>query len=127
MIVLTMTLASFGLSVLILQTTLLATGIILEWWQVAVAIGAMTLSTAVPAAPGAVGTYEFVGTSALAAFGVPADAALVTVIAVHLLATIPPALIGLATTLVLHVDVLGMHRSLLQPVPVEALASAERG
>jgi uncharacterized protein (TIRG00374 family) len=127
MVVLTMTLVSFGLSVLILQTMLLATGITLAWWQVAVAIGAMTLSTAVPAAPGAVGTYEFIGTSALAAFGVPADAALVTVIAVHLLATIPPALIGLATTLILHVDVLGMRRSVLPPVPVETLASAKHG
>jgi uncharacterized protein (TIRG00374 family) len=126
-VVLAMTLASFGLSVVILQAALLASGVSLVWWQVAVAIGVMTLSTAIPAAPGAVGTYEFVGTSALTAFGVPAGSALVAVVAVHLLATIPPAFIGLATTLVLHVDVLGMHRGVTTPVPVEAFASTERG
>jgi uncharacterized protein (TIRG00374 family) len=126
-VVLAMTLTSFGLSVVILDVALLASGVSLMWWQAAVAIGAMTLSTAIPAAPGAVGTYEFVGSSALVAFGVPTDSALVTVIAVHLLATIPPALVGLATTLVLHVDVLGMRRAELARVRVDAFASAERG
>lgn len=104
------TLTSFALAVLILHMALSAAGTELEWWATAMAISAMTLSTAVPAAPGSVGTYEFVGTAVLTALGVPAPTALTAVIVVHVLAAMPPALIGLATTLTLHFDVLRLRQ-----------------
>jgi uncharacterized protein (TIRG00374 family) len=121
------TVASFGASVLILNLVLAATGSTLAWWQIATAIGVMTLSTAIPAAPGAIGTYEFAGTSALIAFGLPYQAALPAVIAVHLLATIPPALIGVAATLVLHIDVLGLRNSDAGALSPQAPMKAEPG
>jgi uncharacterized protein (TIRG00374 family) len=124
--VLVTTAASFGASVLILDLVLAATGSTLAWWQIATAIGVMTLSTAIPAAPGAIGTYEFAGTSALIAFGLPYHAALPAVIAVHLLATIPPALIGVTATLVLHIDVLGLRNSDAELSP-QASMNAEAG
>ena len=64
------TATSFGAAVVIMHLVLSAAGTDLGWWPTAVAISAMTLSTAIPAAPGALGTYEFAGTTALTAFGV---------------------------------------------------------
>ncbi len=62
------TATSFGAAVVIMHLVLSAAGTDLGWWPTAVAISAMTLSTAIPAAPGALGTYEFAGTTALTAF-----------------------------------------------------------
>jgi uncharacterized protein (TIRG00374 family) len=106
-VVLTTVLSLLGAAA-ILELVLYATGVALPFWAAAITISAMTLSTAIPAAPAAIGTYEFAGTALLTAFGVSPHSALAAVIVVHLVATLPPALIGLAASLVLHVDVLSL-------------------
>jgi uncharacterized protein (TIRG00374 family) len=86
-----------------------------EW---ALVLGVLALSTALPAAPGSLGTYEFVGVTALGVLGVPASQALAATVLVHVIATLPPALIGLAATLVFHVrvgDLQAAGRSIGQP------------
>jgi uncharacterized protein (TIRG00374 family) len=61
----------------------------------AVLIAGMTvLVTAIPAAPGYVGTYELAATSTAAALGVPGAEALAVAVLAHILTTVPLALGG---------------------------------
>jgi uncharacterized membrane protein YbhN (UPF0104 family) len=63
------------------------------------------LSTAIPAAPGSVGTYEFVGVSVLTLLGQDPASALAAVVLLHVIGTLPVALVGLVTTWALHLRV----------------------
>ncbi len=61
----------------------------------AVLIAGMTvLVTAIPAAPGYVGTYELAATSTATALGVPGAEALAVAVLAHILTTVPLALAG---------------------------------
>ena len=102
----------FGLSVLAfavasaaLLTLATALGIGLTVPQAMLVMGALALSTAIPAAPGSIGTYEFVGLTTLTGIGIAPEPAIALVVLVHLIATIPPALAGLSMTAVLHLNV----------------------
>lgn len=99
------TLAAFGLAVGAFLATSAAVGITVTPLQAAVVMGGLALSTAIPAAPGAIGTYEFVGVAILTSFGVAPEAALATVLLVHAIALLVPSLAGLATAWVLHFNV----------------------
>jgi uncharacterized protein (TIRG00374 family) len=79
-----------------------AAGIQLSIAQCALVMGALALSTAIPAAPGSIGTYEFVGLTLLTTIGVDAPVALAVVVLVHLVATLPLALAGLLAAWQLH-------------------------
>jgi uncharacterized membrane protein YbhN (UPF0104 family) len=65
-------------------------------------MGGLALSTSIPAAPGSIGTYEFVGLTILTALGVDPAVALAIVVLVHLVATLPVALAGLVAAWLLH-------------------------
>lgn len=68
----------------------------------AVLIGAVAvLSTAIPAAPGYVGTFELAATTAAVALGVPQAPALALSILVHVITVIPVALAGAVAVLAL--------------------------
>ena len=97
-------------------TVLLATTATLVAWTVAEAVGVhltpiqavlflsgIALSLAIPAAPGAIGTYEFVGTSILTGLGYPAEQGLATILLMRIVSTFPPALIGVVAIWALHV------------------------
>ena len=73
--------------------------------QAAFAMAWIGLSTAIPAAPGSVGTYEFVGVSVLTMLGQDPASALAAVVLLHVIGTLPVALVGLVTTWVLHLRV----------------------
>jgi len=73
--------------------------------QAAFAMAWIGLSTAIPAAPGSVGTYEFVGVSVLTLLGQDPASSLAAVVLLHVIGTLPVALVGLATTWVLHLRV----------------------
>lgn len=61
----------------------------------AVLIGAVAvLATAVPAAPGYVGTFELAATSTAVALGVPREEALALAVLVHMITVIPVAIAG---------------------------------
>ena len=79
-----------------------AAGIQLSIAQCALVMGGLALSTSIPAAPGSIGTYEFVGLTILTALGVGAESALAVVVLVHLVATLPVALAGLIVAWRLH-------------------------
>lgn len=97
-----LTFVAFGVAVATFAIVAAATSLDLTLAQAAFAMGGVALSTSVPAAPGSIGTYEFVGTTILVGLGVSPETALVTIVLVHLIATIPPALLGLGAAWRLH-------------------------
>ncbi|MFI5258490.1 MAG: lysylphosphatidylglycerol synthase transmembrane domain-containing protein [Candidatus Limnocylindrales bacterium] len=70
--------------------------------QAAFAMAWIGLSTAIPAAPGSVGTYEFVGVSVLTVLGQDPATSLAAVVLLHVIGTLPVALVGLVMTWALH-------------------------
>ena len=92
--VLGLTVASFALAVALMHTVASAVGLSLEVWQSALIVAAVTLSTAIPAGPASLGTYEFVGVSVMGSMGLPPEPSLLAVALVHAVATIVPATMG---------------------------------
>jgi uncharacterized membrane protein YbhN (UPF0104 family) len=97
-----LTVAAFIPSVVTFSLIAGATGLQLTPLQCALVMGGLALSTSIPAAPGSLGTYEFVGLTILTTLGVDADLALAVVVLVHLVATLPLALTGLVAAWQLH-------------------------
>ena len=112
-----LTVVAFFLAAAALLVVADALGIALSPQQGVLVMGALALSTAIPAAPGSIGTYEFVGLTTLTGLGVAPEPAIALVVLVHLVATLPLALIGLATTAVLHLRVVDLARSGEAPLP----------
>lgn len=99
------TLAAYACAVGAMVAVAGSVGLHLTPTQAAFAMAWIGLSTAIPAAPGSVGTYEFVGVSVLTLLGQDPASALAAVILLHLIGTLPVALVGLIMTLVLHLRV----------------------
>jgi hypothetical protein len=97
-----LTVLPFAVGVATFGVVARAVGIDLTVTQLALAFGAVSLSFAIPAAPGSVGTYEFVGVTVLTAYGVTAEIALATILLVHVLVTLSTSLAGLAAAWLLH-------------------------
>jgi glycosyltransferase 2 family protein len=72
-----------------------AMGIELPLAGAAFSISAIGLSSAIPAAPGYVGTQELVGVTVLGLWGVPPEIALAASIAFHVIEIVPIGLVGL--------------------------------
>jgi len=97
-----LTVVAFGVAVVSFAVVARSLGVVLSPAQATLAMGAVALSMAIPAAPGSLGTYEFVGVSVLTSFGISAELALATILLVHMIATLPPALAGLFAAWHLH-------------------------
>lgn len=97
-----LTAIAFGMSIASFWTVATAAGVHLTFGQAALVMGGLALSTSIPAAPGSLGTYEFVGVSILTAIGVGPDVALAIVVVIHVAATLPLALAGLVAAWQLH-------------------------
>jgi hypothetical protein len=95
-----------------------AVGLSINPGQAAFAMAWIGLSTAIPAAPGSVGTYEFVGVSVLTLMGQDPAASLAAVVLLHVIGTVPVALVGLVTAWALHLRVWRVSGS-LSPRPTE--------
>lgn len=93
--VLALTGASFLLATLIMQASAAAVGLSVPPLQAALIIASVTLSTAIPAGPASIGTYEFVGVTVMTAMGIDAERAFASILLVHVIATLVPAAIGL--------------------------------
>ena len=112
------TLAAYACAVGALVAVAGSVGLHLTLAQAAFAMAWIGLSTAIPAAPGSIGTYEFVGVSVLTIFGQDPATALAAVVLLHAIGTLPVAVVGLMMTWVLHLRLwrLGGSNSL---VPLE--------
>ena len=97
-------------------TAVLATTAILVAWTVSQAVGinlspietvlflsGIALSLAIPAAPGAIGTYEFVGVAIITGLGYTPEQGLATILLMRIVTTFPPALLGVGSIWALHV------------------------
>jgi uncharacterized protein (TIRG00374 family) len=97
-------------------TAVLATTATLVAWAVTQAVGVhltpiqailflsgIALSLAIPAAPGAIGTYEFVGVAIITGLGYTPEQGLATILLMRIITTFPPALLGVGAIWALHV------------------------
>jgi uncharacterized membrane protein YbhN (UPF0104 family) len=97
-------------------TAVLATTAIIVAWTVSRAVGidlspiqailflsGIALSLAIPAAPGALGTYEFVCVAIITGLGYTPEQGLATILLMRIITTFPPALIGVGSIWALHV------------------------
>jgi len=100
-----LTLGAFSIAIAAFSSIAAAVGLHLTLIEAAIVMAALALSTAIPAAPASLGTYEFIGLSVLVQLGAPPDAALAAVLLIHVFVTIPSAIIGLIATWLLHVRV----------------------
>ena len=99
------TLGAFLLAVVALAAVARAVGVYLDPLQAAFVMAGVALSTAIPAAPGSLGTYEFVGMTLLVALGFDPEASLAAIVLLHLAGTIPASLAGLVMTWHYHLRV----------------------
>jgi len=90
-----LTATSFGITIGIFALVASAVGLTMPIWQAALVMAAVTLSTAIPAGPASIGTYEFVGMTVMVSMGFAAEPALLSVALVHATAVLPTSLIGL--------------------------------
>ena len=105
LLVVALTLAAFWVAVGAFLATCAAVGISVTPLQAALVMGGLALSTALPVAPGSLGTYEFVGVAILTSFGIAPEAALATVLLVHAMALLLPATLGLGAAWLVHFNV----------------------
>ena len=96
------TLAGAGTAVLVAWMVAGAVGVRLAPVEAILFMSAIALSLAIPAAPGSLGTYEFVGVTVLTGLGHGADQALATIVLMRAVSTFPPIAIGIAATWLLH-------------------------
>ncbi len=101
-LVVVLTVAAFAAAVAMFALIADAAGVELSILQCVLAMGGLALSTSIPAAPGSIGTYEFVGLTILTTLGLNPEVSLAIVVLVHLVATLPVALAGLIAAWQLH-------------------------
>lgn len=88
---------------LVAWSVLQAVGVHVSPIQAVLFLSGIALSLAIPAAPGAIGTYEFVGTAIVTGLGYTPEQGLATILLMRVITTFPPALIGLVSIWALHV------------------------
>ena len=120
LVVLALTLAPFGVGVCAFGAVATSLQLGLGPAEWALVLGVLALSTALPAAPGSLGTYEFVGVTALGALGVAPSQALAATVLFHVIATLPPALLGLAATLAMDLRITEFRAGSRLPVGIPA-------
>ena len=96
------TLAAAGTATLVAWLVSGAVGIALSPAQATLFMSAIALSLAIPAAPGSLGTYEFVGVVVLTSLGHTAERAFATIVLMRAVSTFPPIALGIVSTWVLH-------------------------
>jgi uncharacterized protein (TIRG00374 family) len=96
------TLAALTTATLVAWLVTHAVGVTLTPVQAALFVSGIALSMAIPAAPGSLGTYEFVGVVVLTALGFAPDRAFAAVILLRIVTTLPPIILGLVAAWALH-------------------------
>ena len=115
-LILGLTILPFGVAVCTFGAVSGALGLPLDPVQWALVLGVLALSTAIPAAPGSLGTYEFAGVTALSILGIGSSQALAATVLIHVIAAVPPALLGLVATLILHVRIADIEAAADTPI-----------
>ena len=119
-LVLGLTVLPFGVAVCTFGAISSALGLPLDPVEWALVLGVLALSTAIPAAPGSLGTYEFAGVTVLGILGIGSSQALAATVLIHVMALVPSALLGLIATLILHVRIADVENAGAVPGGVSA-------
>jgi len=119
-LVLGLTVLPFGAAVCTFGAISSALGLPLDPVEWALVLGVVALSTAIPAAPGSLGTYEFAGVTVLGILGIEPSQALAATVLIHVMALVPSALLGLVATLILHVRIADVEAAGTAPAGVSA-------
>jgi glycosyltransferase 2 family protein len=80
-----------------------AVGLSLAPMEAVLFLSAIALSLAIPAAPGSIGTYEFVGVAVLTSLGYSPELGLATILLMRVLTTFPPVIAGLISLWALQI------------------------
>ncbi len=81
-------------AVLVAWAVLRAVGVELSPLQTVLFLSGIALSLAIPAAPGSLGTYEFVGVAIITSLGYSAEQGLATILLMRVVTTFPPVICG---------------------------------
>jgi glycosyltransferase 2 family protein len=119
-----------GAATVVLLTWIVAFTAILVAWAVTNSVGlqltpvqlvlfmsGIALSLAIPAAPGALGTYEFVGTAIITSLGYTAEQGLAAILLMRVITTFPPALAGLVSLFILQIRPGELVHAAEEPAP----------
>lgn len=96
------TAASFVLATAHFMVLAQGGGLAVSPFQAALLVGAVTLSTAIPAGPASIGTFEFIGVALLTSMGFSAEPSLLVVVVFHAIAVLVPAGLGLVAGWWMH-------------------------
>jgi uncharacterized membrane protein YbhN (UPF0104 family) len=96
------TVAATATAVAVAWLVTAAIGVTLSPVQAVLFLSGITLALAIPAAPGALGTYEFIGVVVLTSYGVGPDQALASVVLLRVVTTLPAVTLGLGAAWMLH-------------------------
>jgi uncharacterized protein (TIRG00374 family) len=116
-----------GLTVAVTSTAILgawtvarSVGVPLSLLEAVLFMSGVALSLAIPAAPGSLGTYEFVGVAIVTSLGYPAEQGLATMVLMRVITSFPPAISGVISLLVLQIR----PGTLVAPAGEESTAAA---
>jgi uncharacterized membrane protein YbhN (UPF0104 family) len=113
-----LTIAAFAVAIVEFWVVAGAVGVPLGLFEAGIVMGVLALSTSVPAAPGSVGTYELAGVAIMTQLGADPALALAAVVLMHVIATLPPALAGLAAFVHLQLRVTDLRQiTPMEPAP----------
>ena len=90
-------------AILVAWTVARSVGIPLQPLEAVLFMSGVALSLAIPAAPGSLGTYEFVGVAIVTSLGYPPEQGLATMVLMRVVTAFPPAIAGLISLVVLQV------------------------
>jgi uncharacterized protein (TIRG00374 family) len=80
-------------------------GVALSPLEAVMFMSGIALSLAIPAAPGSLGTYEFVGVAIITSLGYSAEQALAVMVLMRVVATLPPVISGVISLVALQIRV----------------------
>jgi uncharacterized protein (TIRG00374 family) len=80
-------------------------GVTLSPLEAVMFMSGIALSLAIPAAPGSLGTYEFVGVAIITSLGYSAEQALATMVLMRVVTTLPPVISGVISLVALQIRV----------------------
>jgi len=107
------TAVAFILLTLVVATTAIAAaltvarsvGVMLSPLEAVMFMSGIALSLAIPAAPGSLGTYEFVGVAIITSLGYSAEQALAVMVLMRVVTTLPPVISGVISLVALQIRV----------------------
>ena len=99
-----------------------AVGVTLTPAQAVLFLSGIVLALAIPAAPGALGTYEFIGVAILTAYGFEPGQALASVVLLRIVTMLPAVTLGLVSAWLLHLrPAIALAASVRRPIPATRL------